>query len=594
MKYISDRRCFSIVWGIVPQLRYNYKLCRSEIGSVSKQFRLVQCSNKCSDGNNFDRALHGIKLLHRFIMNRFQEKTLEILEQGVEAWNRWREANSGVIYLGNLFDYEEENQPHNLDGYNLELVNFKNTYLRGCSFRDANLRKAYLCWADLRGADFYGSDLSESRFRQARLDNKTKLGSVNLSRARLLDVDLSGLDFSDSNLSECVLSEPKGGYYPPSKAKLEGCNFERSNLSGANLEGVVLVKSKLASAILVKANLVETNQAEVDLTDANLAEADLRRASLVRADLTGANFSNANLSGANLSRCQALNANFTKANLTGACIENWLINNSTKLDDVVCEYVYQKCPDQERLPSDPNQNFAPGEFTKLFQKAFDTVNLVFQNGIDWNALLISFDKLRIEAEGAELSIQSIENKNDGAFVVRVNVPPQADKAEVEKFLKREYIAQLKILEEKYQRQLQLSVVEIEGYRRHNADIMELAKLMASRPMSGDTHIYTGGGNYIKSNTGGYVQGNYIINMSQDLSDAAREIQDVIEQLQRRGATVDVAQDQVAQDIAAQAQNNSTIKEKLLKWGQSLGDATVSDVVKGAVKLAIRSAGIPLP
>jgi hypothetical protein len=37
-----------------------------------------------------------------------------------------------------------------------------------------------------------------------------------------------------------------------------------------------------------------------------------------------------------------------------------------------------------------------------------------------------------------------------------------------------------------------------------------------------------------------------------------------------------------------------MKDKLVKWGQSLGSATVSDVVKAAVKLAIRSAGIPLP
>ena len=83
-------------------------------------------------------------------------------------------------------------------------------------------------------------------------------------------------------------------------------------------------------------------------------------------------------------------------------------------------------------------------------------------------------------------------------------------------------------------------------------------------------------------------------MSQDLSDAAREIQDLIDQLQRQGATIDVAQDKVAQDIANQAKGDSTMKEKLLRWGQSLGDATVSDVVKGTVKLAIRSAGIPLP
>jgi hypothetical protein len=115
-------------------------------------------------------------------------------------------------------------------------------------------------------------------------------------------------------------------------------------------------------------------------------------------------------------------------------------------------------------------------------------------------------------------------------------------------------------------------------------------------MTENREIHLGSGSYYESiNTSGgnYIQGNYI-NMSQDLTQAAAQIQDLVEQLQKRGTTVDVAQEQVAQDMATQAQNNPTVKDKLLKWGQSLGDATVSDVVKGAVKLAIRSAGIPLP
>ncbi len=148
--------------------------------------------------------------------------------------------------------------------------------------------------------------------------------------------------------------------------------------------------------------------------------------------------------------------------------------------------------------------------------------------------------------------------------------------------------------------------EIEIYRQHNSELLEIAKLMASQPinietnstmeiqiMSGDRHIHTEGGNYIESNSGVYIQGNYI-NMNQDLTQAATQIQDLIEQLKNRGMTDDVAQEQVAKDIANQAQKNSTVKDKLLKWGQSLGDAAVSDVVKGAIKLAIRSAGIPLP
>lgn len=109
-------------------------------------------------------------------------------------------------------------------------------------------------------------------------------------------------------------------------------------------------------------------------------------------------------------------------------------------------------------------------------------------------------------------------------------------------------------------------------------------------------INTGGGTYNESiNTAGgtYVQGDYI-NMSQNLTQAASDIEDLIEQLKKQGVTVDVAQEQVARDMATQAQENSTMKNKLVKWGQSLGDATVSEVVKEIVKLAIRSAGIPLP
>jgi len=540
---------------------------------------------------------------------RGDQRVLDLLKQGSEVWNSWREKNSvGMIYLGSLFDSEEENQPRNLENYNLEGVDFSRSYLRGCSFRGANLHQSSLRWAELGRADFSGADLSESAFRETKLEG-AKFRSVNLSRARLLDVDLSGLDISDSDLRDCVLSELKGGRSPSSKAKLERCNLERSNLSGANLEGVVLVKSKLVSAILVKTNLIETNQDEVDLTNADLTEADLCRASLIRADLTSANFFSANLTGANLSRCQALGANFTKANLTGACIDEVDLTNADKLDNVVCEYVYQKFPDQERLPSDPNQNFASGEFTKLFQKALSTVNLVFQNGIDWDALLISFDKLRIEAEGAELSIQAIENKDDGAFVVRVNVPPEADKAEVEKFLKREYEAELKIIDEKYRSQLSAKDVEIEGYRRENANIMEIARLMATRPINieakaiaesqtmGDRNIHTDGGNYNESISGNYIQGNYI-NLSQDLVQAAAQIQDLITQLQTQGATTETIQQQVATDLANAAKANPTMMDKLAGWGETLtqevSKKTIGDVVSGTVKLALRAAGLPLP
>jgi len=127
-----------------------------------------------------------------------------------------------------------------------------------------------------------------------------------------------------------------------------------------------------------------------------------------------------------------------------------------------------------------------------------------------------------------------------------------------------------------------------------ASVKALGKIGKNR-VSGDRIINTGGGSYYESiDTGGgnYIQGDYL-HMSQDLTQAAAQIQDLLEQLQKQGKTVNIAQNRVAEDLANQAQNNPTVRDKLVKWGQSLGDATVTDVVKGVVKLALRAAGIPI-
>jgi hypothetical protein len=115
-------------------------------------------------------------------------------------------------------------------------------------------------------------------------------------------------------------------------------------------------------------------------------------------------------------------------------------------------------------------------------------------------------------------------------------------------------------------------------------------------MNDNRTINIGSGTYnesVHTEGGNYIQGDYI-DISQDLAQASAQIQDLIEQLQKRGLTVDNAKEQVAKDIVAQAQVDPKMRDKLLKWSQSLGEATVSDVVKSAIKLAIRSAGIPLP
>lgn len=237
------------------------------------------------------------------------------------------------------------------------------------------------------------------------------------------------------------------------------------------------------------------------------------------------------------------------------------------------------------------------------------ITLTFQSGVQWRALAHSFKV--IASDGVELTVKSIYQRSDGVIVIRVKVLPEEFKTEVENLIKYEYEIAFNALKQQYHHELRKKDIEIEGYQRRNANLTKIIKLVNTQPniaqtvkkskseaqdMNTNRYINTEGGDYYESiNTSGgdYIQGDYI-NMSQDLTQAATQIQSLIEQLQKNGVTVDVAQEQVAKDMGTQAQNNLTMKNKLLRWGQSLGDATVTDVVKGVVKLAIRSAGIPLP
>lgn len=395
-----------------------------------------------------------------------------------------------------------------------------------------------------------------------------------------------------------------------SNADLSGLSLSGFDLRSANLSGSDLKRVDFAATNFIKPLVFEQFEkagCSTDLSGADLSRADLRKANLRLADLSGANLAEANLaeaillmanlSGANLSRAdltrtQALTTDFSRAILTGACLQEWNINSETSLNDVICEYAYLRYRQQERIPID--RGFSPGEFTKLFQKNTSIIELIFNNGVDWISFAYSFGKLKIEYEDTELAVQSIENKGDGIVVVKVKVSPNTDKTVAYQSFMQGYELAQKSLGEHYQVRLEDRDKHINQLfillQQSQEKLGEVPRIMADNPTR-ITNVHHG--NYIESNTGTYIQGDYI-RMSPDLAQAATQIQDLIEQLQKHGVTVDAAQGQVAKDMATQAQSNPTMKDKLLKWGQSLGDATVSDVVKGSVKLAIRSAGIPLP
>jgi hypothetical protein len=100
--------------------------------------------------------------------------------------------------------------------------------------------------------------------------------------------------------------------------------------------------------------------------------------------------------------------------------------------------------------------------------------------------------------------------------------------------------------------------------------------------------------------GGFQVGGNLIDLSSanNLTDAAQEIQELLQQLQGQGVSMEDAKQQAASDLAKQAKDNKNVMGKLVNWGQSLADTasktTVSEVAKGVVKISLQMLGIPLP
>jgi uncharacterized protein YjbI with pentapeptide repeats len=161
------------------------------------------------------------------------QEHLDILEQGVDAWNRWRQKNPTIL-----------------------------PDLNGADFRRASLIRANLRGANLREANF---------------------SETNLSEAILIGADLRRIKFNETNLMWAYLCEAN-----LSQATLVGSALANADLEHANLFGADLSETDLSLASLIMADLTQAN-----LRQASLVGADLTRAILTRADFTETNLSQA-------------------------------------------------------------------------------------------------------------------------------------------------------------------------------------------------------------------------------------------------------------------------------------------------------------
>ena len=441
--------------------------------------------------------------------------------------------------------------------------------------------------SDLIGANLIGANLREANLFEANL------GKANLMGANLLGTELIRANLREAELIRANLRE--ANLY---KANLREADLVEADLIGANLSGAYLRGADLSGANLSNADLSRADLSRANFSGANLNGANLSRAKLSKSDLSEANLSRANLSRTNLIEVKALKANFTFAVLTGACIENWHINAETVLEDIQCQYIYLKKEPNgksvDRRPSNEDTIFAAGDFAKLVRKAQSTVDLIFRNGIDWKALVISFDKFKIESDGAELTVRAIENKDDGDFVIKVDVPADANKSEIERFLKQEYESAIVAIDARYQERLSLKDEQAKFYleqvsyeRQEKTRLIELVKIMAEQESSKYDLRGANIGNFadtVRDNARQQANQYNSPEQKQNLAEAASEIQQLLEQLSVTYPTTTMAEKSAVATKAVEAiEKNPNQKAKIIKAVKAGGIAALKELVSPVVQ-----------
>jgi uncharacterized protein YjbI with pentapeptide repeats len=145
---------------------------------------------------------------------------LAILQQGVEVWNRWRQANNAPTFRPDL-----------------SVADLKGARLRGINLRSSDLTRANLGLAVLDEADLSWAKLESTDF------NRASLKGANLSEAYLLRTD-----FGTANLHGAILQ----------KAHVVEASFNGTDLSGADFGHAVVARVAFSNVDLSQTTGMES------------------------------------------------------------------------------------------------------------------------------------------------------------------------------------------------------------------------------------------------------------------------------------------------------------------------------------------------
>lgn len=134
-------------------------------------------------------------------MRMTSQEYIELLRQGVPAWNKWRQEHPHVHPEFIQADLSRLS----LHGADLHFVDFIETLLQVTDLSEADLRGSHLQGANLLRANLSGANLQRAVLSGADLA-LVNFSSANLSRAEVNGTDLTDADLTNTNLTDADLT----------------------------------------------------------------------------------------------------------------------------------------------------------------------------------------------------------------------------------------------------------------------------------------------------------------------------------------------------------------------------------------------------
>ncbi|NEN96868.1 MAG: pentapeptide repeat-containing protein [Moorea sp. SIO3I7] len=422
-------------------------------------------------------------------------------------------------------------------------------------------------------------------------------GGTNFYKADLTDADFTGAILKNTDLREATITHT--------------CWQNTIKLDRAR-PGKTILADTAVRELLVRGNGYNKSYVEGNLRGANLRGANLNKANLKLADLSEATLEDANLEWANLTEANCVGTDFTHVYLTGACLEAWNIDSTTTLTNIDCQYVFlienpNDMGSRERRPHDPNRVFKPGDFDKLYKQIMNTVQILLRNGVNPEAFRQAFQELM--AENPEIngdSIQAIEKKGNDVLLT-LEIPDSIDKGKVERQFFEVYEARLEAAK-------QTALLEAE--RSHNQDFKEIVRAaftsnQSSNPIinltntaKSESDMSDNSRNFnidqsqatnpkvntnpnfavANDNARQFNTTNFTSEQTQSLAEAAAEIQQLLQQLEKNNPTATEAQ----QEAFVSAAITPTKKERLINAIKEGGQGAIEEFLDNPyLNVAIR-------